>query len=911
MRKRLILLFMIGSNLLLTTFYGLSQNYLGVHSSNYNGVMGLDLQPASFVDGRFKFDLNLFSTNVGGWTNMATFDTKDMPGWWKKSFVDDTRWLDNKVMDTNMHIKNDTVLNTSDTTYTYSSNQSKTLNRLYLQDAFQKGYTKQTGVIINMQFDFVNFGFHVSEKTAFGFGVKERFVFNADGFSPETVHLSREDMKDPDFYFGKYNNFIDNGLDFNISMMLWREYKLNWGQVIIDEGEHFLKGGLGVKLLQGHASMHLNVRNLKYQLADSDNFDKLEADVSFGYSESLLPEKPALDNILKNNNSGVGFDIGFVYEWRPDYIDHQYDMDGKTDLWRRSHNKYKLRVGASIVDLGGIKFQKGGYSRDFSIRMDTLFNFRAFAEGVNGISAFDKKVNQGITTGKVSGKDTITANTPGWKEEQDTLSSYYHNLPTALSLQISYNIWNKIYLDLTGWLNVISKNNAQRLRTPHQISVTAGYDSEWFGFYLPYSFNTYSGSKLGLGARLGPVTVGVTSLNTLFPKSFGPTSGAEAYVGLRLPILYLEPSDKDGDKVSDKLDICPTVPGIWEFRGCPDTDGDGIQDSEDDCPYDPGLPQFKGCPDTDGDGIPDKEDECPDVPGLAVYKGCPDTDGDGIEDRYDDCPEEAGLPQFNGCPDRDGDGVPDKDDWCPDDPGLAIFQGCPDTDGDGIPDHEDACPTAPGPEIYNGCPDTDGDGVLDFLDACPTEYGPAENNGCPWPDTDGDGVLDKDDECPTLPGPVSNNGCPYEDTDGDGILDKDDDCPTVPGPASNNGCPEIEEDIQEILRMAFENLEFETGRDIIKEVSKPSLNELADVLIKRPEWKLQISGHTDNVGKAQSNMILSKKRAESVRNYLSSRGIDQNRFFVAYFGQTMPVADNSTPEGRQKNRRVEMTIIFE
>ncbi len=110
--------------------------------------------------------------------------------------------------------------------------------------------------------------------------------------------------------------------------------------------------------------------------------------------------------------------------------------------------------------------------------------------------------------------------------------------------------------------------------------------------------------------------------------------------------------------------------------------------------------------------------------------------------------------------------------------------------------------------------------------------------------------------------------------------------------------------------MAFDNLEFETGKDIIKQVSIPSLTELAEVLIKKPEWRLQIAGHTDNVGNDQANLVLSKKRAESVRNFMVSQGIDADRLVVLYFGETMPIADNDTPEGRQKNRRVEMTIIF-
>ena len=130
------------------------------------------------------------------------------------------------------------------------------------------------------------------------------------------------------------------------------------------------------------------------------------------------------------------------------------------------------------------------------------------------------------------------------------------------------------------------------------------------------------------------------------------------------------------------------------------------------------------------------------------------------------------------------------------------------------------------------------------------------------------------------------------------------------GPASNKGCPVIEKEVEEILKTAFDNLEFETGKDIIKESSLPSLSELAAVLRKKSTWNLQISGHTDNVGDDQKNLILSKKRAEAVKNYMITQGIDATRLYALYFGETMPIATNDTSEGRQKNRRVEMKIIF-
>ena len=140
-----------------------------------------------------------------------------------------------------------------------------------------------------------------------------------------------------------------------------------------------------------------------------------------------------------------------------------------------------------------------------------------------------------------------------------------------------------------------------------------------------------------------------------------------------------------------------------------------------------------GGTDTDGDGVYDKQDLCPEVPGLEEFNGCPDTDGDGIVDSKDACPELAGLAEYNGCPDTDGDGVSDNNDTCPNEAGLKSLAGCPDADADGLANAQDACPNEAGPVANNGCPwkDSDSDGVLDKDDNCPTEAGTVANNGCP------------------------------------------------------------------------------------------------------------------------------------------------------------------------------------
>jgi outer membrane protein OmpA-like peptidoglycan-associated protein len=114
---------------------------------------------------------------------------------------------------------------------------------------------------------------------------------------------------------------------------------------------------------------------------------------------------------------------------------------------------------------------------------------------------------------------------------------------------------------------------------------------------------------------------------------------------------------------------------------------------------------------------------------------------------------------------------------------------------------------------------------------------------------------------------------------------------------------------EEVVKRAFENTEFETDKSVIRPVSFSSLNELATLLSEHPSWKLIITGHTDNIGTAELNMDLSRRRAESVRDYLTSREIAAERFIVSWFGEEQPIADNLTAEGRQRNRRVAYEIV--
>jgi outer membrane protein OmpA-like peptidoglycan-associated protein len=302
----------------------------------------------------------------------------------------------------------------------------------------------------------------------------------------------------------------------------------------------------------------------------------------------------------------------------------------------------------------------------------------------------------------------------------------------------------------------------------------------------------------------------------------------------------------------------------------------------------------RGPKDSDKDGIIDQLDSCLEVAGIAENQGCPDkdTDGDSLVDRLDSCPTERGIAANQGCPDRDGDedGIVDRLDKCPKQKGVKQLEGCPELDGDG-------------------------DGIVDRLDKCPTEKEDfdsfKDDDGCTDTDNDDDGVTDAADRCPLEKGVVENRGCPDLDSDQDTIVDRLDNCPNEKGDPKFQGCMTkqlvvITKDRLEILDAVF----FKTGSDVIEKRSFLLLDNVSRVLNAHPEVeRVRVEGHTDNQGDAKKNLELSERRAASVKKYLVETGkVTEGRLVSKGYGDTRPVEDNKTKDGRDSNRRVVFSI---
>ena len=200
--------------------------------------------------------------------------------------------------------------------------------------------------------------------------------------------------------------------------------------------------------------------------------------------------------------------------------------------------------------------------------------------------------------------------------------------------------------------------------------------------------------------------------------------------------------------------------------------------------------------------------------------------------------------------------------------------------------------------------DSDRDGIINADDQCPSTvpYAKVNAQGCEL-DSDNDGVVNRLDQCPdTVEGAVVNAfGC-ANDEDKDGVPNEMDLCPnSVVGRAvDQNGCePEKE--------MTLNGVEFEYKSSDLTAQAKLRLNDTVQTL-KANSFSYEVQGHTDSVASDEYNRRLSKSRAESVKNYLVSQGIDASRLTAVGLGEAKPVASNATEAGRAQNRRVVLVL---
>ena len=586
-----------------------AQSYLGYYHDNYAGVQGVLYNPASIVDSRFKTDINLFSISGAIGNDLYGVSINDV---FKSDYDFDKQ-----------------------SKYTPSTNNN---------------------AIVNFDVMGPSFMFNIAPKHSLALFTRARSLTNVMKLNGSLIDEVKEGLDEA-------SAFEFDGGSPNTVSNVWGEIGVSYAAVLYQKEQHFLKGGITAKYLQGGANGYFRGNNMNLKLVENvldPTLNQLQSqgELIIGGSQDFETNDEFEFDI---NSMGFGLDLGLFYEWRPNYSKYDLTKAKPVDNNFKDLNKYKLRFGLSVTDIGSINYK----------------NATQYTYDLNNTST--------ITQDDIDNADDLYDFLNTYYTKTATTTGLKSKLPTAIHTDVDWNIHNKFYLNLNGDFSLVKKNVINGNSIANRLSLTPRYESRWFSFYVPISSIEYSGMQVGSGLRLGAFFIGSGSVITnLISKD---SRAIDLHVGFKIPVYQKKFKDRDQDEIIDKMDDCPKITGPIENKGCP-------------------------WPDTDNDTVVDKDDACVTVAGPVENKGCPwvDTDGDTLLDNVDACITIAGPIENKGCPwpDTDGDGVLDKDDDCPSVVGIAINKGCPevikDADKDGVVDAEDACPLLFGPAENKGCP---------------------------------------------------------------------------------------------------------------------------------------------------------------------------------------------------------------
>lgn len=575
-----------------------AQSYQGLLTDNYSGVHGVLSNPADIADSRLKMDVNLVGVSALYGNNYIGFNFSD-------------------------------VFNDFSSTFDEAKTFPKTNNFL----AFNIDVLGPSVML------------SINEKSSLAFFTRGRALFNVDDVNGNTLEKEGGFDETEDF------SVVEG--DISGSFSAWGELGATYARVLLNNEQHFLKGGVTFKMMQGLGNVYIYGSDITLDYDSNTREITTTGQLHHGSTGEVNDEGNIGDAFgdLKNG-FGFGGDIGFVYEWRPDHAEYTKLKSDGSSIVNRGVNKYKLKLGVSVTDFGKI-MDIDGRNRLYDLNR------------TQSIDNFDGDV---LEEALLDNFELIS----------DTKSKDY-TLPTALHANIDWNLASKFYLNFNTDMSISSKNSRNIGHILNQYRLTPRFESAWLSIYSPIGIVEGVGFQWGAGFRLGPLYMGSGSIiSSLVGED---TKGLDVYAGTKIPIYQNKLKDKDNDGIINKEDSCPEVAGPVENNGCPwpDTDGDGLLDKDDNCPNEAGPQENNGCPwpDTDNDGILDKDDDCPNIAGSAEHNGCPDTDGDGIRDMDDRCPETPGSIEHKGCPDSDGDTLADLDDECPTIAGPVSNKGCP------------------------------------------------------------------------------------------------------------------------------------------------------------------------------------------------------------------------------------------
>lgn len=423
-----------------------SQAYMGYSMDNFSGLHNTLHNPANLADARVKWEFNLFSASG----TLATDYT------------------------------NLTLTNLSDILGDSGF------------DGIERFPSNQNTILLDADIVGPSLQFSLNEKSGLALTTRVRALSNFNNVNGSLFESLYDGFPTGAFAFEQDN------LDF--ATHAWGEIGLSYARVFMSNSNHVLKGGLTLKYLVGGGAVQGGSNELSGTFDNTTGQVRLDGDISYALT---INDGTNSAEYFEELSSGFGADIGIVYEFR-----NVKSIAPSNNNNPRAFNQYKLKVGLSILDIGGINYQ------------DT--------------EQTDYSINANVNAQELENDfiDVIADNAAATTTVQDIQWS----LPTTLQLNLDYSFTHKWFLNLNIGQGLVAKNNFFNNNRLNLITLTPRYESRVFGAYLPISHSSLTKTAIGLGFRLGPLTIGSSSILT---NLTGDSSQlANVFLGIKIPVKH-------------------------------------------------------------------------------------------------------------------------------------------------------------------------------------------------------------------------------------------------------------------------------------------------------------------------------------------------------------------------------------
>ncbi|MGY8913741.1 MAG: DUF5723 family protein [Flavobacteriales bacterium] len=345
--------------------------------------------------------------------------------------------------------------------------------------------TDDNNVLFNVDVLAPSLMFNINKKSSIGITTRVRGILEYNNINGDLIQSINNGFPMEDYNFEIRNT--------DQSVHAWGEVGLTYGRILLSKGEHFIKGGITLKYLLGGGVEQVSSNSVIGSYEYSGDNLNLKGDFSTGTSYD--------SETFEKLTPGFGSDIGFVYEFRP-----QASYYSINDTINKGVNKYKLKLGVSVLDIGAITYK--------DLEQKT-YNLDGTIKGIDAEEDFVQTLEENFTP--------IT-----------TVSDQKVLLPTTLQINVDYRLSKRFYTSINYNQSMVGKDEPYANNGLNLLTFAPRFESRYFSFHLPIGYSKLGKTSFGVGLRMGPLTVGSSTMlsSLLSEKAYL----GNLYVGLKIPV---------------------------------------------------------------------------------------------------------------------------------------------------------------------------------------------------------------------------------------------------------------------------------------------------------------------------------------------------------------------------------------